>query len=141
VCLLALACANEESATRYTESFAASGQEWYVTYCASCHGADAGGDGPAAEALVDRPTDLTRIAARNEGQFDAAGVASYIDGRSVVVAHGPREMPVWGRRFDDRGESLAEETRLAPGSILLIVEYLRSIQLPVERLGGDEGGS
>lgn len=105
------------------------GRHWYVTYCASCHGVDGRGDGPAADALEVPPSDLTRIAARSDGRFDAATVARFIDGRERVGAHGPGDMPVWGRRFDDRLErSVVEETRLAPGSIYLLVEYLRSIQ-------------
>ena len=87
------------------------------------------GDGPVADELKTPPTNLTRIAARYGGEFDAARVARYIDGRTELAVHGTREMPVWGRRFDDRtGEALVEETRLGPGPILLIVEYLRSIQ-------------
>lgn len=98
-------------------------------YCGSCHGASARGDGPVASALTPRPADLTRIASRNHGVFDAAEVARFIDGRARVDAHGSSDMPVWGRRFDDRVEHLvADETRLAPGTIYLVVEYLRSIQ-------------
>jgi mono/diheme cytochrome c family protein len=39
----------------------------YQAYCASCHGAAAAGDGPAATALGTRVPDLRRIAARDEG--------------------------------------------------------------------------
>jgi mono/diheme cytochrome c family protein len=113
----------------YTRSLRESGYEWFRTYCASCHGTSARGDGPAAESLRAAPTDLTRIAARNGGTFDAASVASYIDGRVTLPVHGSREMPIWGRRFDDRTrEALVEETRLGAGAIFLIVEYLRSVQ-------------
>jgi hypothetical protein len=52
---------------------------------------------------------------------------AFIDG-GARGAHGA-DMPVWGRRFDDRMQgSLADETKLAPGDIYLVVEYLRSIQ-------------
>jgi mono/diheme cytochrome c family protein len=113
----------------YARSLAGSGREWFRTYCASCHGTSARGDGPSADSLREPPSDLTRISARNAGRFDAARVARYIDGRTALPEHGTREMPIWGRRLDDRtGETLAEETRLAPGAIFLIVEYLRSIQ-------------
>ncbi len=112
------------------ESLAASGASWFRIYCASCHGVSARGDGPVAGSLRSPPADLTRIAARHEGRFDAAAVASFIDGRERVAAHGPSEMPIWGRRLDDRLDaSLAEETKLAPGTIYLIVEFLRSIQV------------
>ena len=41
---------------------AASGKEMFKAYCASCHGEDAKGDGPAAAALKQPPADLTALA-------------------------------------------------------------------------------
>ena len=106
------------------------GRGWFDSYCASCHGRDAQGDGPLAGELRTPPADLSRIALRRSGVFPADEVAAYIDGRNRVPAHGPRDMPIWGRHFDDRLEGGAyDETRLSPGSIYLIVEYLRSIQV------------
>ena len=82
-----------------------------------------------AESLRARPADLTRIALRRGG-FDAAEVAAYIDGRTEISAHGLREMPVWGRRFDDRNSAiLSDETLLSPGMIFNIVDYLRTLQV------------
>jgi hypothetical protein len=79
--------------------------------------------------LRTRPPDLTSIAARNGGRFDADAVAAYIDGRNRVGAHGPSEMPVWGRPLPDRfGRPETEEPLLARDVISLITEYLRSIQ-------------
>jgi mono/diheme cytochrome c family protein len=110
------------------ESRAAAGDELFRLYCASCHGVAARGDGPVAASLRVPPADLTRIAARRDG-FDAPTIAAYIDGRTRVQAHGTSEMPTWGRRFDDSLErTAADETKLAPGDIYLIVEYLRSVQ-------------
>jgi mono/diheme cytochrome c family protein len=127
-----VACLGDGSsrdAVSYTQSLPESGYEWFRTYCAACHGTSARGDGPVADELETPPADLARIAAQYGGAFDAVRVARYIDGRSELAVHGTREMPVWGRRFDDRtGEALVEETRLGPGPIFLIVEYLRSIQ-------------
>ena len=40
-------------------SHATDGEELYRNYCAVCHGADGGGDGPAASSLDPPPTDLT----------------------------------------------------------------------------------
>jgi mono/diheme cytochrome c family protein len=112
-----------------TESRAAMGHERFLAYCAACHGAGALGDGPVAASLVQRPADLTRISERAGGVFDAPAVAGFIDGRSRIAAHGPSDMPVWGRRFDDRtSTAVSDETRLDPGTIYLIVEYLRTIQ-------------
>jgi mono/diheme cytochrome c family protein len=110
---------------------AAAGESLFLAYCSSCHGSGAQGDGPAAGALALPPADLTRIAARRGGEFPAPEIAAFIDGRTRVAAHGSRDMPVWGRRFDDRNQSLlADETLLSPGQILTVVEYLRSLQRP-----------
>jgi mono/diheme cytochrome c family protein len=118
--------AKEEQAARV-----ASGQRLFSAYCSSCHGSLALGNGPVAPALRTPPADLTRIAERAGGTFDAARVAAYIDGRTRIEAHGDREMPVWGRMFDDRNENLmGDETLLSPGMIFNIVEYLASIQTP-----------
>ena len=38
---------------------AASGSEMFLSYCASCHGKDAKGNGPATPALKKPPTDLS----------------------------------------------------------------------------------
>ena len=38
-------------------------------------------------------------------------------------------MPVWGRQLDDRNLMIEQETRFAPGTIYLIVEYPRFIQI------------
>jgi hypothetical protein len=54
-------------------------------------------------------------------------VAKNIDGSVGVAAHGSTEMPVWGRRF--RREEAGPDSALR-GRILLLVEYLRSIQKP-----------
>jgi mono/diheme cytochrome c family protein len=105
------------------------GREWFGRHCVSCHGESARGDGPLAEALVTRPADLTAIAARRGGRFDPDETAAYIDGRMRVLAHGPSEMPVWGRMVPDRfGREGVEEPLLQPGVVALLVEYLRSIQ-------------
>ncbi len=110
------------------------GERLFGAYCAACHGADAHGEGPAAAALATPPADLTWIAARRGGRFDAAEVAAYIDGRNELVAHGRGDMPVWGRLWDDRNQELAaDETLLSPPMIFAIVSWLRSIQQGGER--------
>ena len=101
-----------------------------MAYCASCHGIDATGNGPIAVHLDAPPADLTRLAHWNNGVFDKASVARFIDGRERLSVHGSPEMPAWGRRFDDRRQDgFRDETLLDPGSIYLIVEYLASIQV------------
>lgn len=77
------------------------GEFEYLNSCAVCHGQDGRGDGPLAEELVRRPTDLTRLSERNGGSFPYYRVFSVIDGRYLVPGHGERDMPVWGRQFLD----------------------------------------
>jgi len=72
------------------------GRDWYVNYCASCHGRTGKGDGPVAKALTKTPADLTKLSQANGGVFPSARVYESIDGTQDVVAHGPRDMPVWG---------------------------------------------
>jgi mono/diheme cytochrome c family protein len=104
------------------------GHESFLQYCAACHGIDARGGGPAGASLKTAPTDLTTIAARSGGKFSDVDVASRIDGRSMPTAHGSREMPVWGERFSAQlgGGDVGEEA--VRGQILVLLEYLRSIQ-------------
>jgi mono/diheme cytochrome c family protein len=132
---LLAACANPASAPGWREgeeraARVEAGATLFSTFCAPCHGLEARGDGPAAAALSPRPANLRAIAARRGGHFPAPEIAGFIDGRLRVDAHGTSAMPVWGRRFDDRNLALDEETKLSPGSILEIVEYLESIQDP-----------
>jgi mono/diheme cytochrome c family protein len=48
------------------------GQAIYEDYCATCHGRDGKGDGPAARALKTRPIDLTQISHNHSGKFPEA---------------------------------------------------------------------
>jgi mono/diheme cytochrome c family protein len=85
-----------------------SGSALFRSYCASCHGAEAKGDGPLAANLRVAPADLTRIAKRNHGKFDAEKVHRAIDGRSPKEIHGGSDMPVWGDAFKRAGEGYSE---------------------------------
>ena len=106
-----------------------SGQELFARYCVSCHGSDARGDGPVASSLRKYVPDLTRIAARRGDRFPAQEVRDIIDGRSPVLSHGPREMPVWGREFWVEEGADIEAERAARGIVTEIVAYLESIQV------------
>jgi mono/diheme cytochrome c family protein len=97
-----------------------SGAESYRVYCASCHGVDGKGGGPAAPALKKAPADLTQISKRNHGDFPAFRVTHIIDGYEIEAVHGSREMPVWGDYFRDKLLLELREHNLT--------EYLRSIQ-------------
>jgi mono/diheme cytochrome c family protein len=106
---------------------ATTGREVFRTYCASCHGTTATGDGPLASSMTRKPANLTEIAKRNGGQFPTDMVFKTIDGRQPVRGHGGPDMPVWGDVFTrarDAGD--AERVKLV---IQSLVTYLDSIQL------------
>ncbi len=75
------------------------GADLYHQYCAVCHGVDGRGAGPAAEALKERPSDLTLISRHNQGRFPALMTRLVILGQDRIPAHGNAEMPVWGDLF------------------------------------------
>jgi mono/diheme cytochrome c family protein len=101
------------------------GVDSYKAYCASCHGPEGKGNGPAAPALKEAPADLTTIAKRHGGTFSATDVEETISGRAVRAAHGSREMPIWGPVF----QALAADDSTAKLRMSNLVNYLRSIQV------------
>jgi mono/diheme cytochrome c family protein len=105
-----------------------SGAELFEQFCAACHGTSGRGNGPVAGTLNVLVPDLTRLAERNDGRFPAADVRDTIDGRSLVVAHGPRTMPVWGYEFwvEEGGDVEAEAD--ARELISRLVRHIESIQ-------------
>ena len=104
------------------------GQQYLVRDCSACHGMPGRGEGAAAPALRTPPADLTRLAQRRGGHFPVAEIAAVIDGRTVVPAHGSREMPIWGERFGEMsgGGSVGEE--VVRGNLLVLIEYLQTLQ-------------
>jgi mono/diheme cytochrome c family protein len=77
----------------------ATGEAMYVQYCASCHGVDAKGKGPAAIAMKTPPPDLTELSKHNDGQFPDGYVGAVVKFGKSLASHGSEEMPVWGARF------------------------------------------
>jgi mono/diheme cytochrome c family protein len=100
----------------------------YRRYCGACHGPGGKGDGAVAPALGERPIDLTQLAKENGGTFPFDHTVQAIDGTKSVRAHGVSEMPVWGEVFRAQSEWPVERHIDARGKIVLITEYLRSIQ-------------
>lgn len=76
-----------------------SGGEMYQQYCASCHGTDGKGHGPAASALSTPLPDLTKLAEENGGTYPSLRVLQTIGKGTGAGAHGNAEMPVWGDVF------------------------------------------
>jgi mono/diheme cytochrome c family protein len=100
----------------------------YMQYCSACHGSGGKGDGVVSGLMRPGPTDLTQIAKKAGGEFPFVKTMQAMDGTATIRAHGESEMPVWGEIFRD--ESTAPLTRRAEvrGKLILITEYLRSIQ-------------
>jgi mono/diheme cytochrome c family protein len=105
----------------------ARGELLYRIHCASCHGPQGKGDGPVAAALTLRPSDLTTATLRAGGVFPEAELSAIIDGRTVVSAHGARDMPVWGLSFADRGR-VADQEREIAADLRALVRHLRALQ-------------
>ena len=101
------------------------GAQSFRTYCATCHGISARGNGPVAGQLRKTPPDLTKFTARNGGVFPSERLRQIIDGHGVA-AHGDREMPVWGDAFRSARDGLTPEAVKA--RIDAIVRYLGAIQ-------------
>jgi mono/diheme cytochrome c family protein len=102
------------------------GRDLFEFYCATCHGRDGKGAGPAVPALKAPPPDLTTLAVRNGGAFPAARVTAVVtnDTARQTPAHGSNEMPVWGPIFKglDQNDSM---NRLR---IENIVRYIEGMQ-------------
>jgi mono/diheme cytochrome c family protein len=99
------------------------GKEMFHEYCAVCHGDQATGNGPAAEALKKTPADLTQITRKNGGKFPTIQVTRLIEGADVVPAHGSRPMPIWGNIFRSLENQSAETLR-----VNALVRYIEQLQ-------------
>ncbi len=118
------------------------GKSEFQSSCASCHGADAKGNGPVSGQLKTPPADLTMLAKNNNGVFPTNAVYEIIYGSKTIPAHGTREMPIWGERFNPivnlphavdpyywqkAGPQLSSEV-VVRTRILAVIDYLDRIQ-------------
>ncbi len=55
--------------------------------------------GPVGALFGVPPADLTVLTKKTDGVFPFNSVYEVIDGRRVILAHGTRDMPIWGERF------------------------------------------
>src|SRR5579871_926206 len=99
------------------------GQALFDHYCAVCHGKDAKGTGPAADALKKTPADLTQISRKSGGNFPEVHVMRIIKGDDVVGAHGSRDMPIWGEQFTSLNGRETTELR-----VNALMKYLETMQ-------------
>jgi predicted CxxxxCH...CXXCH cytochrome family protein len=102
-----------------------SGDQMFKSYCASCHGLDAKGSGPAAAALKMPIPDLTTISQRHGGTYPELQVVSAVRGDMNVTAHGSKDMPVWGYVFREMNNGGEREAQLR---VRNLVKYIESIQ-------------
>lgn len=107
------------------------GRALFQTHCATCHGADAKGQGPLAGALVLQPVDLTTLASRHGGAFPLERVLKRIDGTDPLVSHGS-PMPVYGPYFEGVANTAMKlpsgQPVLVSEPIADLVGYLQSVQ-------------
>jgi len=102
------------------------GEDSFMFYCATCHGAGGKGDGPVGPSLKTRPPDLTLLTKRAGGTFPRADVIAFVTGVSnKLPTHGPSDMPVWGPIFSALDPSDAR-VRIR---IENIVNFIESIQV------------
>lgn len=124
ICLMLLASALAVPAIAQESEKAA-----YMRYCSACHGETGKGDGVVSGFMKPKPTDLTQLAKKAGGKFPLHDVIRVIDGRQTVRAHGDPDMPVWGSLFQSERGNRDYAEAAARGKILMIAEYLESIQV------------
>lgn len=103
---------------------AVDGKTLYHEYCAVCHGIDGKGNGPAAAALKQPPSDLTQISRRNNGRFDDERMLRILNGQEGVTAHGSPDMPTWGAVFNN----MASNPGLKQNRMHALTQYLEELQ-------------
>ena len=98
------------------------GRKLFAQYCASCHGVDGKGNGPAAASLKNKLMDLTLLEKR-DGKFNAVHIQNIIEGEKEMLGHGNKDMPVWGTYFRNKRGSTYSFM-----NVNALTRYLKSIQ-------------
>ena len=113
------------------------GEREFQRSCSACHGAGGEGDGPLADYLDVPPSDLTKLALRNDGSFPHGRIAELIENGGRFGAHGESAMPVWGDRyaaeakapaFDGTPFTLIKGNLYANAKIAALVAYIENLQ-------------
>jgi mono/diheme cytochrome c family protein len=134
--LLAMVAAIAVMSAAHAQDGLTIGKAEYLRSCAACHGTGGRGDGIVVKALIKPPPDLTKLTEANKGVFPFARVYDAIDGRIAVIAHGTRDMPVWGDVYTREwnvglpaglaSKEIAESMMRV--RILALIEYLSTLQ-------------
>jgi mono/diheme cytochrome c family protein len=115
-----------------------SGKQMYETYCAGCHGANAGGKAPAAAALVPRPTDLTLLSKQNGGRFPKDRVRYRLTDLDLYSERRANDMPCWGPALKSLQQNHPELVGLRVQNLMA---YLETMQAPTANAGTDPESS
>lgn len=119
------ACQQPDRSNTHEEEIV-DGRAIFEKYCASCHGVEGRGDGPVASALTAPPPDLTQLTKKFEGVYPSEYILRTVDGRHEFLAHGTRQMPIWGniwREDTTSGYEAGVQRRLNA-----LMHYLETIQ-------------
>lgn len=117
---------NTNGTIAVNQSTATSGKQMYINYCASCHGVDGRGNGPAAAALKMPPTDLTVLSRNNHGVFPETHIVTVLQYGAEFPSHGSAEMPVWGPIF---GKMETVNPQVKQLRISNLIRYLKILQV------------
>ena len=128
------------SASAWSEEFDL-GKYEYENSCAACHGANGKGGGSLAPALNKAPANLTILAKKNNGVLPVSAIYDTIYGINAIIAHGTRDMPIWGLRYAPSPQTAVvpkptdrfsvptyEPDAVIRTRILAIIDYLNRIQ-------------
>lgn len=116
------------------------GKREFESKCAICHGKSGKGDGGVTGILKKTPADLTVLTKNNGGVFPFERAHAAIDGRTLIQAHGSRDMPIWGNVYKSETEPAAgnyyfdtpyqyDMEMYARTRILALIDYLNRIQV------------
>jgi len=120
----------KEEPLTWDQSARLPGDQLYQNLCATCHGSDAMGNGPASNALGIGAPDLTRIAASNDGIFPHKEIEQLIANDALHNEHVQNAMPAWEHQFSyvRTGLSSFQREAYARNRIHVLTEYLESLQ-------------
>ena len=108
-----------------TKTTPTSGKQMYVNYCAPCHGVDGRGNGPAATALKNLPSDLTVLSRNNNGKFPDAHIVAVLQNGTAISAHGSAGMPVWGPILGKMNQTNSQDRMLRISNLSRFLESMQ----------------